>query len=329
VFCAYCGEDHDETVAFTDEHVVPYAIGGSNAFTIRVCRPSNNALGGKVDKPFAETFVVQTKRFLLGLEGTHKTAPTLDLSGTKEMDGRQVGVTYRITKESKRLKISSPTVMKVTTPDGERWTASGDPTDVLRILKGKLVNLNAQGKLMKDADGSVLKLTDLDALAKNRIETLEPGILTTVRFDLLQFARFFAKLALPTGYFVFGESFSRSLHANVLRKATHAEVASEVNIQGAQVWPNIRAVEPVLALFRKENSHILGILPMEPPVFFANLFAYIGAIIPLGEYKESMMSSTYYSGRVFQIDLPSRAFHDQTFDQCASTLWAERREKRG
>ena len=52
MFCAYCGVDHDESIALSDEHVVPYAVGGSNAFTIRVCKASNNALGGHIDKPF-------------------------------------------------------------------------------------------------------------------------------------------------------------------------------------------------------------------------------------------------------------------------------------
>ena len=268
---------------------------------------------------------MRTKRFLLGLEGTDGTPPTLDLSGTKEMNGRQVAITYRINKEGKRLEISSPTVEKTAVSDGERWTVSGDPAKVLRILKGKLESLSAQGKLMKDADGKVLKSDDLDALATSRVETLEPGILMTLSFDLQLFARFFAKLALATAHYVFGESFSRSVHAEVLRKAIRAKDASEVDIRGAQIWPNTQAVEPVLAIFRKENFHVLGILPMEPPVFFANLFADTCAVIPLGELRESTISPVPGSGRVFQIALPSREFHDQTFDQFASMLWAERR----
>ena len=74
---------------------------------------------------------------------------------------------------------------------------------------------------------------------------------------------------------------------------------------------------------------MLGILPIEPPVFFANLFADIGAIIPLGELGILATPSPPCFGRVLQIVLPSREFHDQTLDQYASLLRAERWKERG
>lgn len=331
MFCAYCGEDHDESVAFTDEHVVPYAIGGSNAFTIRVCEPLNNGLGGDVDKPFSETFIVRSKRFFLELSGTDGTEPTLDLSGKTQINGQQVDVKYRIRKgKSKLLKIASPKVTKAPAADGERWSVSGDPADVGRILKGKLESMIAQGKQMKDADGKVLGPDDLEALlAASDVKTLNPSILMTLHFDWLVFIRFFAKLALATGHYVFGEPFSRSAHAEVLRKAMHAQDIGDVSIRGAHIWPHIEAAESVLALFRKENWHLLGILPIEPPVFFASLFGDISAIIPLGEPEKANISSAPCSGRIFQIALPSRKFHDQTLDQYLSMLQAERRGRTG
>ena len=41
-FCAYCGVNHDESVRITPEHIVPYAIGGTDQLTIPVCEESNN-----------------------------------------------------------------------------------------------------------------------------------------------------------------------------------------------------------------------------------------------------------------------------------------------
>jgi HNH endonuclease len=139
MFCAYCGEDHGGSAAFSDEHAVPYAIGGANAFTIRVCQTSNNRLGGLVDKPFVEMFAVRSKRFFLGLCGRDGTEPTLDLCGRAEINGKEVDVTCLIRQdESKQLKITSPSVTKTHVAGGEHWAVFGDPAIVRRILEGKL-----------------------------------------------------------------------------------------------------------------------------------------------------------------------------------------------
>jgi hypothetical protein len=327
MFCAYCGKNHDESVRFTTEHVVPFAIGGSNAFTIRVCDTSNNSLGGLVDKPFIETFLVRSQRFFLGLSGTDGTEPTLDLGGKKQIDGKETDVTYLIrTDDSKQLKIASPTVTKTTVEDEERWSVSGDPTDVRRILEGKLKSLTADGKQMRDADGNVLGLDNLDAfLAASDVKTLDPSILKRFQFDWVEFVRFFSKLALATGHYVLGESFSRSARAEVLRNAMYTKDVQEAGIPGTHIWPYAQAAEKVLAPFRKENSHVLGVLNTEPPVFVTSLFGSFDAAVALGEPEMANASSASCSGRIFQIALPSREFHDQTLEKYLSTLVAERR----
>ena len=70
----------------SSEHVIPYAMGGSNDFTIIVCEFSNNELGGQVDRPIIEFFPVRSERFFLGLNGTDGTPPTLDISGVIVFD---------------------------------------------------------------------------------------------------------------------------------------------------------------------------------------------------------------------------------------------------
>lgn len=321
MFCAYCGEGHDESTAFTDEHVVPYAIGGSNAFTIRVCQASNNSLGGLVDKPFIENFIVRSQRFLLGLSGTDGTEPTLDLSGEKEISGKNVDVTYRVQKDNtKLLKIASPTVTKTSVKEGERWTVSGDPADVRRVIEGKLNTVMAKGKTITDANGKVLTPDDLDALLAGNVKPLDPGILMTVQLDLLDFVRFFAKLTLATGHYVWGDTFSRSPYARVLRTAMHAK--TDASIPGAHIWPHIEGAENVLAYFRKKDSHRIGVLT-NPRVFAANLFGTIGAVVPLDQPENVKLSSEPCSGRVFEIALPSRKFLDRTFEQYLLVLQEE------
>jgi hypothetical protein len=314
MYCVYCGMNHDESVAFTDEHVVPYALGGSNALTIRACRESNNALGGLVDKPFIEIFPVRTNRFLFGLSATDGTEPTLDLGGKSQIHGKDVPVAYTITKNSKQLKIAAPTVTKSAAGDWEHWIVSGDPEQVRQIIEGKLKSLKAKGKQMKNEAGEVLDLEDVDMLlSTSRVEHVNPSVLKTIDVNTLVCVRFFVKLALSTGHYVLGESFSRSVGADMLRRAMHAKDLETARIPRAFIWPNIGGDEALFAWFRREDSHVLGVLQGEPSILVASLFGSYNAFIPLGPLEEGKTPKISDDGRILQIELPSRMLHDRTF----------------
>jgi hypothetical protein len=321
MFCAYCGEDHEESVPFTDEHIVPYAIGGSDAFTIRVCAKSNNSFGGTVDKPFIEMPIVRWQRFLLKLSGTDGTEPSLDLGGKAQIGGAERGVKYFITDNSKRLKVQ-PLVTTTLIGGVEHWSVSGDREDVRRIVEGKLKSLTAKGGQMKDEDGRVLGLDNLKtSIDAREAETLNPSIHKKIQINRLDNMRFFAKLALATGHYVFGEPFSRSPRALVLRKAIHAKDIEEAGIPGAQVWPYTEAAESALAPFSREKWHTLGVVPSEPPVFVASLFGNIGALIPLAESGATNIPAISSSGRIFQIALPTREFQELTLEEVPRGWW--------
>jgi hypothetical protein len=313
MYCVYCGKDHDESVVFSDEHVVPYAIGGSQAFTIRVCAASNNSLGGLVDKPFIESFIVRSNRFFLGLAGTDGTDPTLDLSGKAEINGRKTPVACTIGKDNKpELRIAKPTVVKTLTAEGEQWTVSGDPASVREIIEGKLKSQQDKGGQIKDPGGNNLNLNELEAfLAASNVQTVQPDITKTITVHFLDFSRFFAKLSLATGHYILGESFSRSVRADVLRSAMSAKDTNEAHIPNARIWPQTEEVEGILSLFRKQEAHLLGVLHGNPPIFGANFFG-IDAVIALDDFEKEHVQAAFGSGRILQIELPSRKFHDQT-----------------
>src|ERR1700749_3454788 len=107
MYWVYCNLDHPEDVPFNEEHIIPQAIGGTRAWTIRVCEKSNSKLGNDVDSPFIESFFVNADRFLYNLQ-SYRSAPTLDLSGTAQVDGREAHVTYKVQGEKKVLKLTQP-----------------------------------------------------------------------------------------------------------------------------------------------------------------------------------------------------------------------------
>lgn len=64
-FCPYCGYDKDES-KFTDEHVIPQALGGNvqptNPFLLKVCGECNSACGRWIDAPFIRSWLIYNAR---------------------------------------------------------------------------------------------------------------------------------------------------------------------------------------------------------------------------------------------------------------------------
>jgi hypothetical protein len=329
MYCAYCGLDHDENVInFSGEEVVPYAVGGSREFGIQVCEGSNNSLGGSVDKPFAEMFAVRAHRCFLGLRGTDGTKPTLDLSGQIQIDNKKFQMKHIIDGKKVGQPEISALVTRTHVENGEHVSVQGGPKAARQILEGFLKHVAAQGKQVRDADGNILKLEDLDALLASRtVEHVKPSILKTIEFAPFDFVRFFAKLALATGHYLCGAPFSRSRSGELLRETMHAKDVDQPTILGARIWPEIEGAEPTLELFQRKAAHVLALLHLRPapPLFVASLFGDIGAVIPLLELGRCGMSDAPCSGTVLQIELPSRAFSRQGFEDYAAALYSRRR----
>ena len=200
IYCVYCDLSHEQATETSLEHVIPFALGGSDELTIVTCKQQNNELGSDVDAPFVDFFPVRGKRFFLGLESAGGNKPTLDLGGKGWIQGKEVPISYSITKYSKELKIARPSIKKTRIGDTEEWHISGDPAAVREILEGKLRKQLEKGKTITLKNGQLLKLEDIDDLiADSKAETLNPSVLKTIPFNYLMPIRFFCKLALAMG----------------------------------------------------------------------------------------------------------------------------------
>jgi HNH endonuclease len=325
VYCPYCNATHDATVTTSLEHVIPYALGGSDELTITTCEEKNNELGSEVDAPFIDFFPVRSKRFFLGLRSTGGKEPTLELGGKGLIGGKEVPVSYSITKDTKELKIAKPEIKKTPTTSGEHWQISGDPAQVREILKGKLRKQIEKGKTITLQDGSHIRLEEIDKLiAASDSVTLNPSVIKTIDFDYLITTRFFCKTALAMGHFHLGDAFSRSACGAELRRLTRVKSWEDVRLRGAAIWPETEPVKHSLKLISKADQHMIAILDGTPPVLLVSLFGEFGALIPLAEFPQARYPVPSGEGSVWRIELPSRRLTKLSLRE----LIAERAEER-
>lgn len=306
-FCPYCGVEHDTTVATSVEHVVPYALGGSDDLTITACARSNNDLGSKVDAPFLDFFPVRSARFYLGLDSGKGNGPTLDLSGTGWIDGREVRVSHVISSHRNEFKIADPTITKTPNSDGsEHWEIFGDPGTVRNIVAGKLRRQTKLGKTLTTADGIVLTPENLEStFARKETVTPNPSVMITISPDHLTFIRFFSKLAMAMGQLHFGQTFSRSATGASLRRQMTAEDLHDVTLCG-HFWPETQSVKHILSRFAETDRHVIAIMDAEPPILVVSLFGEYDAFLPLGQLTEGTKPTAAQEGTVWRIELPSR-----------------------
>lgn len=247
MYCIYCNDNHDEATAFSDEHIIPRALGGLSNFTVRVCEKSNSQLGDRVDGPFIRMFPVNSDRFFLNIP-SYRGRPTLDFGGTMIIDGEDRPLRYEVTGSEKLLKLE-PSVDVVKTDTQERLRISGDPMDAKNILLGKLASVGAVGKKLRDELGNVVTKESIEIMIAERSVIHEnPSVLMTLHIDPYDAVRFFCKLALATGFYVLGEAFGRSARGQRLRTTMISE-NDKIEDPGL-VWPFIQGEPEIFRFFR-------------------------------------------------------------------------------
>lgn len=284
MYCIYCNLDHSNEVVFNDEHILPQAIGGTRAWIVPVCEASNSKLGNDVDSPFIESLFVNNDRFLANLQ-SYRSAPTLNLSGSSQVDGRETHLTYKVQGDEKILKLTRPEKLVRHVDGKERWDLSGDPEDLGKILLGKLAAVEKTGGYLTDEEtGERLTPEKIDSIIKARSKVIEsPVINFSTSFNGGDAVRFLCKIALSAGYAMFGETFGRSMTAETLR-AEMRRANADLTYPGA-FWPFVTHEQmELLKMFTVEDSHVIAFLHDEESAVFISLFAgkYF-ALIPLSE----------------------------------------------
>lgn len=308
MFCPYCGCNHDAATQMSSEHVIPYAMGGSDGFTIVVCEFSNNQLGGQVDRPVIEFFPVRSERFFLGLKGTDGTVPTLDLSGVTFLDGREMRLKNVIGPAGKDMRLTSREIERTPTDQGERWNLRGSPDAIRKALAGKIRDQASKGKWVKNDKGEIITLENLEQMLQEAMEEVpNPCVLRKIEFEYLWTWRFFAKLSLSVGHYLFGEDFSRSERSDQLRRTMHAQTIEEAGLTGAAIFPETHSLPPQFAQFKTKGAHTIVVCHGRPRLLIVSLFGWLDACVALDvvQHGGGMQSGEM---QILEITLPDRRF---------------------
>lgn len=273
---------NDRTASF--EHIVPYALGGSDDFGISYCsKRANNDLGRDIDAPFIALPLVGFKRHELGLKGYSGKVPDLVFKGTCREMGRDCNIVFPYEGEP----YEDFGINVTGSLESGTMSFAGSEARLQQAVAGMLKKAKLGSYTV--LDGNLLPITSFDdALITAQRETGET-LSFRVDFSEAAFAHPWTlglvKIALGLGAKALGPTWAFSAEADRLRACLTSTLVKDTRprIRGNALMkftPELRALMGV-----RSGRHTLAVLPHpEGMMAYISLFGgtLFDAIIDLG-----------------------------------------------
>jgi hypothetical protein len=253
--------DDDDTASA--EHIIPWALGGSNGLvTPDASKAANNDLGSDVDARFADTLPLAIKRHQLQLKSQNGNIAPIVWRG--ESPEGFVGNVI-ISPDGTMDVALEPSVERPEKGQSGPMTVSGPRERIEPILDGMLKGMRKRKEQAYTESGKLLK--SLDDFWNESEQTLIDQLRVRVEyFNYEAWTRGILKIALAAGHKLLGPDWTFGPTAEVLR---------DIVMNPQQSWPktsprgyiagkwdrSLRLALGKTAAVRDSNQHTVAVLP--------------------------------------------------------------------
>jgi len=232
------------------EHIIPWALGGSDQFTTSdVAKRFNNDFGRDIDAPFINLMPFAVKRHQLGIEGYSGKVPPIEWSA-RSLDNNEP-IAISIEREGKVSYRHQTAFVRDAKQTHAEVLIGGDREKVNEILAGLLRKASGTNQKIYSITGEQI-LSVADASAHYDVEETTLMKATIEAFNLEVWMRGICKIVLGVGHFFLGPNWTFSVDGNRFR-AVVAQPRSE--------WPVDSLKGYAAGQIPKEVAHCLGITP--------------------------------------------------------------------
>lgn len=211
--CIYCRSELNENDPSDDltkskEHIVPWALGGSEQFiTWDASRKYNNDLGSDIDAPFMNLLPLAIKRHEFKIKGQGGTIPPIELKARSLDNGEPLTVVIDID-GNVQFNFETTVVDDTKSKYTERLVA-GPPDRVHQILTGMLAKAKKKGNTIYSLIGEPMRdIADFTS----HFEVEETDLVhASVQIDGETWVRGIFKILLGLGHVVLGPEWTFSM----------------------------------------------------------------------------------------------------------------------
>ncbi|WKW52048.1 HNH endonuclease [Rhodomicrobium lacus] len=242
----------------TKEHVIQFALGGSNGLvTNDVCKDCNSTLGETVDAEFINQEFMGFLRLTHNLPGYSGTVPDVVLSA-RSLDTNEPGkVSFR---SDATVDVShEPVIIRQNkSADYEEILIAAMPDRARQMAQGIIDKAKKQNKTVYTSKGKVANMAE-DLLADAEVESSD-HYKASMMVEMIPLLRGYAKIAFGYLHVTIGAGWTFSTDADALRAISRGEgTAADVKALVVQGAPEVRALF-VGKEAKDSRTHVLGII---------------------------------------------------------------------
>lgn len=243
------------------EHIIPYALGGSDGFVLENCsKGANNRLGTDIDAPFIELPLLGMQRHVMGLKGHSGTIPALRFPG--QCMGRTCSVV---------LPFDQPGFVDFGlnvqgSLDAGQLDIEGDVERFRGAIKGAIAKAKKKG-LSLQTSGLAFETVE-EALQAGSVSTTDKASFR-LKMDYDNFGRPWIlgilKIALCAGSKMLGDTWSFGPYADKIRMCLAGVADPRETIRGEAMTRLDDTLRTILDV--RNGQHTVAILPSEEGMF--------------------------------------------------------------
>jgi hypothetical protein len=268
------------------EHVVPWALGGSNGCTTEdVSWKANSDLGTEIDAPFSNLLSIAFWRHTLQLKGQSRTIPPIVFDAIATKNGTPAEITFHAdgrVEFTPKLSVQREPIVS----GAEKVAISGQRLDVERVLSGMRKRAEQTGKKFHAFTGDPLasiadfeehyETVELDEFKVLELLPRFPG------FNQRVWARSIMKMVLALGHKVLGPEWTFGEWGNLVRRCLADDETQ---------WPKDRFRGRLTCRLPRQICDVLG---MTPASF--DRYEHVIAILPADNDKQLMPVVSLFGG---------------------------------
>jgi hypothetical protein len=264
------------------EHIVPWALGGSNGCTTDdVSRKANNDLGTEIDAPLSNLLPMAFWRHTLKLEGQSRTIPPVVFDAVATKNGTPAKITFHADGRvdfNPELDVRKDQI----TSGAEKVAIRGERVDVERVLKGMREKAERTGRKFHAFAGDPLASAADFEKQYESVELDEFKLLEIPEFNQEIWARGIMKMVLGLGHKVLGPEWTFGEWGNLVRRCLSDDESQ---------WPKDRMRGRLTCRLPSEISKVLGLTPASE-----KRHEHVVAILPADNKKPLMAVVSLFGG---------------------------------
>lgn len=283
--CIFCGKtdvDFNKKNCFTEEHIIPEALGNQTLKVFNVCKKCNSGLGSYVDNYFVNSSAIKLVRNRMGIKGKSGKLPIPFREGIDKY-GHRVRID---------ANLEPRTIPHIEQNGNKIQIFASSKEEAKTMIQKKFSRMKLSKKAIQGA---------LDKLDQAKIRSSKPKIYLTIGVELTRFLLEPLKIAFEYAVIKLGDQYLKDLRAVEIQKYLQDAIDGKMT-KGCPEFPGVfpmpKNLSKALKIAKNLNCHMVMIHPDDDNNLFAEVILFMESTFSFTVYLSDDASKFFDSNNL-------------------------------